>query len=84
MSRNLDRPCNEPTPIGPCDLREGHPVGPMYPGHNGHMPAGYADPEAMRAGDLAALRGGYRPPRAKSGPQGATVLHPLRVALPLP
>jgi hypothetical protein len=34
-------PCGEPTPGGPCDLKTGHPVGQMHPGHNGHMPAGY-------------------------------------------
>lgn len=31
--------CGAATPDGPCNLAAGHPVGPMYPGHEGHMAA---------------------------------------------
>jgi hypothetical protein len=32
--------CGEPTPEGRCDLRAGHPVGPIFPGYSGHMHTG--------------------------------------------
>lgn len=28
--------CGAETPAGPCDLRAGHPVGPQFPGYDGH------------------------------------------------
>lgn len=31
------RACAAQTPNGPCDLAEGHPVSPMYPGYHGHL-----------------------------------------------
>jgi hypothetical protein len=35
-------PCGADTPQGPCGLRAGHPVGPAYPGYDGHMGPGPA------------------------------------------
>jgi hypothetical protein len=33
--------CGAATAYGPCMLSVGHPVGPMYPGENGHMGASH-------------------------------------------
>lgn len=35
--------CGAYTPNGPCALAPRHPVGPMFPGHYGHMPERSAD-----------------------------------------
>ncbi len=34
-----EQSCGASTPDGPCHLRPGHPVGPMWPGYGGHIAA---------------------------------------------
>lgn len=51
--------CGVPTPTGRCALAVGHPVGPMYPGHDGHMSSGLLVPTvatspALEAGEREA------------------------------